>query len=47
MLPRCDWSADFETRPTAFHLAAAAAIVAWLVKRSKKMFSAAGVCDFP
>ena len=48
---RSDWSDHFETRPTArceaFHLAAAAALVASHVKRSKKMFSAPGVHDFP
>ena len=47
MLPPCDWSAHFETRPTAFHLAGAAANVASLVKRSKKMLSVPGVRDFP
>jgi len=48
---RCDWSDDFETQPTArceaFHLAGAAAFVASLVKRSKKMFSAPAEHDFP
>ena len=48
---RRDWSADFETQPgarrPAFHLAAAAASVVSLVKRSKKMFSMPADRDFP